>query len=44
LLDEIGDMPPSLQVKLLRCCGTRGARWSSQSIPVDVRVISPTAT
>ena len=44
LLDEIGDMPPALQVKVLRVLQERAVRplGSSQSIPVDVRIISAT--
>ena len=44
LLDEIGDMPPALQVKLLRVLQERAVRpvGASQAIPVDVRIISAT--
>jgi two-component system response regulator GlrR len=44
LLDEIGDMPPALQVKLLRVLQERQVRplGASQSVPVNVRVISAT--
>ncbi|BEP33932.1 two-component system response regulator GlrR [Variovorax sp. V59] len=44
LLDEIGDMPPALQVKLLRVLQERAVRplGASQSIEVDVRIISAT--
>ncbi|MEP1449145.1 MAG: sigma 54-interacting transcriptional regulator [Paraglaciecola sp.] len=43
-LDEIGDMPVSLQVKLLRALQEQTIRpvGSSKQIPIDVRIISAT--
>ncbi len=44
LLDEIGDMPPALQVKLLRVLQERSVRpvGAAQPVAVDVRILSAT--
>ncbi len=44
LLDEIGDMPPALQVKLLRVLQERSVRpvGASQPVAINVRILSAT--
>ncbi len=44
LLDEIGDMPPALQAKILRALQERSARpiGGRREVPFDVRIIAAT--
>ena len=43
-MDEVGEMSPAMQVKLLRALQERKIRWvgGTVEIPVDVRLIAAT--